>query len=305
MLKKIVLKVEERELDQVKNVLRSFKESSPEVSFSALRHGTLGDDTLVSFNVDEKYYKALINRLAVSGINVLLPASKTEKENAQVKFKSKTIITNERNKSGINTPFENKQASGSPVLILDNSIVSGDYEKVIQVSKDIKAGFELMKKAKDNIEKSVNNAITVAFDKALKSSFEMTNGFNQLVRIASDKTLKAMHLVSLQKTAGLNAVKLCAGRREYLNLLIQICNNNSIPNIVCVKASAELAAMVSDEQESEQNGNEDLEYAVRYLNIKWLQIALDLALNEASQTEINSVKNLISTVRKIRNERLQ
>ncbi len=303
LLKKIVLKVEKRELKNVKEVLWSFKESKPEVSIDALRHGTLGEDTLVSFNVDEKHYEALIGKLNESGIRVLLPATKSEKENLAVKLKPKVISTNnaqgESNRLDVETHALNKRAINTPAAVLDATIENGNYEKVIQISKDFKSGFELIKKAKDNLGKAVTNAVNNAFEKASKSMFEFTSGFNQLIKIASDRNLKAMHLIDQQKTAGLYAINLCASRREYLNLLIQICNNNSIPNIVCLKASVELATMVLDEEDS----NEDTEYAVRYLNIKWLQIVFDTTGDEITQKQKNSVKELISRVRKIRNER--
>ncbi len=295
MLKKIVVKVNERELNEVKNVLRSYTESKPDVSISALRHGSLGDDELISFNVDEKHYDPLIEKLTLNGIKVLIAATKSEKEKIQTVIKKVSLNSN------INQGNTKKFNVETPAAVLDGSIERGDYEKVIQISKDFRSGHELIKKAKENIEGTVNAAINLAFEKAAKSKFEINSSFNQLIKIASDKNLKAMHFINQQKTAGLYAVKLCSDHKEYLNLLIQICNNNSIPNIVCIKASVELSSMVLNEQ----GGGEDIEYAVRYLNIKWLQIALDVAVNEVNQKEKESVKDLISAVRKIRNDRNQ
>jgi len=292
-LKKIVVKVGERELNQVKSVLKSFKESKQDATISSLRHGSLGDDTLVSFNVEEQYYNYLVEKLTLFGIKVLRPISKTEKDKVQVMVKQKLNVSN------YNHTGSNKSVKETPASILDGSIERGDYEKLIQMSKDFRSGHELIKKAKDNIENTVISAINSAYDKALKSKFEINTSFNQLIKIASDKNLKVMNLINHQKSAGFYAVKICAAYREYINLLIQICNNNAIPNIVCVKAAVELSNMVLLDE------NEDIEYAVRYLNVKWLQIAFDIAGNEISQQEKDSVRELITNVRKIRNIRIQ
>ncbi len=295
LLKKIVLKVKERELSQVKNILRLYKESKPDVSFSAPRHGSLGDDELISFNVEEKHYNPLVEKLTLYGFKLLLPINISEKEKVQAVIKQSPGISNTVQKE------IKKNTIGSVDSILDGSIERGDYEKVIQISKDFRSGHELIKKAKDNIESTVNLAINLAFEKGMKSKYEINTSFNMLIKIASDKNLKAMHFINQQKTAGLYAIELCIAHREFLNLLIQICNNNSIPHVICIKAAVELTDIVFDEQ----NGNEDMEYAVRYLNIKWLQIAFDIAGVEINEAEKDSVKHLISEVRKIRNDRNQ
>ena len=293
MLKKVVVKVDERELSQVKTVLKSYKESEPEVSISALRHGSLGDDALVSFNIDSDHFDAMVEKLNIHGIKVLLPTKKIEKTQVQMKIQEKQVL------SSITRSEIKRTSSETPVAILEGSIGRGEYEKVIQISKDFRNGYEVIKRAKDSIESTIKKAIDIAFDKAVKSKFEINNSVSQLMKIASDRNLKAMHFINYQKDAGMAAIKLCSTSREYINLLIQICNNNSIPNIVCAKAAVDLTGMVLNGEEV----TEDFEYAVRYLNIKWLQIVVDIVSVELPQREKESIKKLINTVRKTRGER--
>ncbi|MCL5028663.1 MAG: hypothetical protein M1480_06535 [Bacteroidetes bacterium] len=293
MLKKVVVKVDERGLSQVKTVLKSYKESEPEVSISALRHGSLGDDALVSFNIDSDHFDAMVEKLNIHGIKVLLPTKKIEKTQVQMKIQEKQVL------SSITRSEIKRTSSETPVSILEGSIGRGEYEKVIQISKDFRNGYEVIKRAKDSIESTIKKAIDIAFDKAVKSKFEINNSVSQLMKLASDRNLKAMHFINYQKDAGMAAIKLCSTSREYINLLIQICNNNSIPNIVCAKAAVDLTGMVLNGEEV----TEDFEYAVRYLNIKWLQIVVDIVSVELPQREKESIKKLINTVRKTRGER--
>ena len=85
---------------------------------------------------------------------------------------------------------------------MDSAIKNGDFEKVIQLSKDYR-NFEVQKKAKDNIDVSINNAIDHAYNRAIKNKYEVDKSLTILIKIASDNNLKNLHKTGQIKSAGL------------------------------------------------------------------------------------------------------
>jgi hypothetical protein len=286
-LKHIILKVRHDKFQTLKNVIKEVKEQSPNVMVSPVKQGSIGDDIMASFSIDDSHYQIIMEKLDKNGIRQF----GNKNENKQ------TPLGNINNsQSGSTTPIETKTTpkNDSPAAILEFAIKTGDYAKVIQLSKDYRSGFEVLKKAKDSIDTTINNSIDNAYNAALKNKFDASNSLNALVKIASDKELKSLHKIDLTKSAGLKAVDLCARYTEHINILVQICNNNAIPQIVCMKAAIKLAYILSNENEQ---SDENLDYSVKYLNLRWLNIVFHTVNSEISEKEKGIFNALISGIK--------
>ncbi|MGA7722342.1 MAG: hypothetical protein WCA84_14320 [Ignavibacteriaceae bacterium] len=291
-MKHIILKVNQEKFKTLKTLIKELKDSSPKAVISPITQGNLGDDIMASFTVDDDHYQRVIENLNKKDFKLFGNDAANEKK----KIAPESPVNYS---TGRNTPFESQTVSknDSPVSILDSAIKNGDFEKVIQLSKDYR-NFEVQKKAKDNIDVSINNAIDHAYNRAIKNKYEVDKSLTILIKIASDNNLKNLHKTGQIKSAGLKAVELCSIYKDNLNILIQICNNNAIPHIVCIKAAIRLAIIIS---QANEKAEEEMDYAVRYLNLRWLDIAfysvnLDLSENERKIYEvlISSIKERIS-----------
>ena len=169
-------------------------------------------------------------------------------------------------------------------------------EIVVRFSKDIRSGLDILNKARGNIDIAIQTAIDRAYNKGIRSTFDTNNSLEQLLKIASDKNLKVLSKQELQKKAGLKALELCGSNYEQSNNLIQICNNNLLPYFVCLKAAAKLCEILENNQEIVQ---EEILYATKHLNVRWINIALDIMGPEMHETEFQSVTRLINLVQQI------
>ncbi len=287
MNQKIVLKIKDEELVLIKNLLKALKESTKTIDISSFRYGTLGDDNLVSFNVNEDNLDLVVENLLSNGIKILQPD--------QEKKKNPKILANDITASQrYNQDEDRKLASReSPSLQLDHALKNGDYETVIKLSKDFRNGFEVINKAKENIDTAILTAIEKAYNKGLKSRFEVDSSVDILMKVAGDKNLKAFNKVGIQKNAGLKAVSLCSGNIDQTNNLIRICNNSLIPSIICLKATVEFANVI---EKFPQKAEEELTVASKNLNIRWLRIALDMTGPELPKEEIDIALKLIEVL---------
>jgi len=288
-LKHIILKVSHEKFKILKTAVKEVKDLSPRAVISPIKQGNLGDEIMASFTVDDDHYQRMLEKLKKENLNLVGNENKKEKERVSIggaaSFPTK-----------FNEAVETKviPKNDSPASILDAAIKNGDYEKVIQYSKDYKNGFEVLKKAKDNIDITIKNSIDNAFNKAIKSKYDVSSSLTHLIKISSDKDLKSLHKNDQIKAAGLKAVELCSIYKDFINILVQICNNNAMPHIVCIKAAIKLAYILSDEDEKAE---ENMDYVVRYLNLRWLNIAFYTASIEISEKEKDIFRTLVSSIK--------
>ncbi len=288
MSQKIIAKVSDGEVKKLKNELKLLQEVKPDLSISAIRFGTLGDDNVISFNTEDENYPLIVDKMVQLGINLLLPIVKQAGE------KTAVVENNINNKEASPDNSQRKQNKDNPASVIDSAIKSGDYETLIKVSKDIRFGHEQMKKAKDNLYDTVISEIDRVYSLGQKSRIQRVDCIERLIKIASDKDIKALHKIDALKAAGLAAVKLCTTSNDYMSYLIQLCNNNVVPNIINVNAAIALSGLVLPES---GQSNEDLDYAIKYLNYKWLLIAYDIVINELSSKEKDRFIQLINAIK--------
>ncbi|MHB9010955.1 MAG: hypothetical protein ACYC49_01860 [Ignavibacteriaceae bacterium] len=289
---KIIAKVSEDEFESAQNLLRTLKKSPNNIEINSVRYGSLGEDRLISFDLDEKNLKIVIENLITNGLKILSPEQFAKEKETRV------IINNQSNINDIEKLDVTRNSTGkeSPSALLDLAIKNGDYEIVVQLSKDIRSGLDILNKARGNIDIAIQTAIDRAYNKGIRSTFDTNNSLEQLLKIASDKNLKVLNKQELQKKAGLKALELCGSNYEQSNKLIQICNNNLLPYFVCLKAAAKLCEILENNQEIVQ---EEILYATKHLNVRWINIALDIMGPEMHETEFQSVTRLINLVQQI------
>ena len=288
MSQKIIAKVSDGEVKKLKNELKLLQGVKPDLSISAIRFGTLGDDNVISFNTEDENYPLIVDKMVQLGINLLLPIVKQAGE------KTAVVENNINNKEASPDNSQGKQNKDNPASVIDSAIKSGDYETLIKVSKDIRFGHEQMKKAKDNLYDTVISEIDRVYSLGQKSRIQRVDCIERLIKIASDKDIKALHKIDALKAAGLAAVRLCTTSNDYMSYLIQLCNNNVVPNIINVNAAIALSGLVLPES---GQSNEDLDYAIKYLNYKWLLIAYDIVINELSLKEKDRFIQLINAIK--------
>ncbi len=291
MPRKIIAKISDRDIQKIKQELQNLMKTETGISITQIRFGSLGDEAIISFNADDDHYDLIFERMKQLGANLLVPV---------IKKAVKKVIVSENNlqpsAANINDKLKTTDKQ-NPAQVLESAISNGDYETLIKVSKDIRNRPELIRRAKDNIYVTIIKEIEKVHELGKKSGIERKDSIERLVKISGDKDIKAMYKIDALKFAGLMAVDLCALSLEYISYLVQLCNNNAIPNIVNIKAAIALSNLIFS---SESQSTDELGYAVKYLNINWLLIAFDVVIVELSDEEKYKFIKLIEAVKEKR-----
>jgi hypothetical protein len=287
-LKHVILKVDEEKFKKLKFIVKEYKEQFPDAIISPVKRGNLGDDIIASFMVKDENFHQIIGKLEKEDIKLF---DKGINSGLRKKLSQNSAYNLTNNPKPENTKIAAK--NDTPASILEYAIKTGDYEKVIQLSKDYRSGFEILKKAKDNIDKTITNAVEIAYFKAIRSRHESNKSVNQLIKIASDRNLKTLHKLDLIKSAGLKAIEICSIYSE-ISTLIQIGNNNTMPHIVCIKAALKIAYLLfSDAEKFEEN----IDYIIKHLNLRWLDIVFLTVSSEITEKEMGTYKTLITAIK--------
>ncbi|QQS36526.1 MAG: hypothetical protein IPM56_00820 [Ignavibacteriales bacterium] len=291
MFEKIVVKATSAEVVKLKELLKRLEESISDLIIGPLLLGELGHDFIVSFNVDDKHYRMIIEKLTMNKIKVLTLDDKiieiinATPMNVNVETRLEEVKEKEQTKL---SPFEVQDK------VLDEAIQNGDYEKVIQIAMDIRNNGDIVERAKNNISYTLFIAIEKAYHKALEKKYEIPKSFTRLIEISADNKLKTLQFTELLKYAGARAVNLSALQKEHFRKLIQICNDSKLINYVNIKAAVKFSEIALKDQEQYRF---EIDLAVRELNIKWLQIVFDIASVEFSAEEQNQFNELVDFIR--------
>lgn len=293
MAEKICAKIGERQGEQIKTVLRDIKESNPDLEINSLRFGKLGDETIVSFNVDNKHHRLIINTLIAQKFRIVPLTEKTKKIVDEVQpppTPPKPV------KSPDWKEFK-KRNSGTGNGQLDKAIETGNYKKVIEILKDIRNSSDLVAKANENLIETIETAIENARKKAQKNKYDREEAVDELISIASDKVLKGMSKIEAMRMAGNAAIEICADHQELYWQLVKICNNNGLPYNLILQSAVKLSELLLGNAEVL---DEDREYAVKNLNIRWLNVSFDIIGYELDQEGKKKFDDLIDYVKENR-----
>lgn len=288
----IVALADQKEIKVIKDIIKTLSEKIDHLVVTPLRIGKLGDETVVTFKVDKPHFKFLIEKMTFNNIRIL--------SNDQ---KVRQVIDSAKAKPAPTVPVESKgwdDIKERPRGLqenLEDCIRDGNYEEVIKISRNIAYGQEVVEKAKKSITETVNIAIEKNYNEAITRKYETGKCVERLIKIASDNNLKMLQKIDLIKQAGINAVDACAINPDYVGELIKMANNTSLHNLVNFKAAVKFAEVVLPEQEKFK---QEIDIAVRNLNIRWLSLALDVVMNELESNEITLFENLVSFIKEKR-----
>lgn len=299
MPKKIIVKISDVKVKTIKKELRRIMESETDISIKQIQFGSLGDESVISFNIDDDHYQMIFERMKRLGAILLIPALKKANEktvskdiNQQSAVTSVSFSNNStiNEKQGLSTISEKPSISKT----LDTAINNGDYETLIKISKDIRNSPAFIKKAKDNINDTLTKEIEKVYELGEKSNISRKDSVERLTKISTDRDLKTMNKIDALKSAGLMAVKLCALSIDYISYLVKLCNSNAVPKIVSVKAAVALAELILPDLDQT---TQELDYVVKYLNINWLNIAYDIVIVELSTDERDKFIHLVNAIK--------
>lgn len=292
-LKKAIFKIRMDDVSVIKANLRRLQERNPEIKYDSIRIGHLGDDTLLSFNITADHFSIVVEKLESIGAISMMKENNTTATQQPRQARERSFIP----PPAKTKTQEKKDKDDNPVNVLNNSIDEGDFEKVIQISKNVKLGFEIVKQAKESLNKSIENGIKKSFNKALLNKSYLTESISDLLKICSSNTLRTLNKVDLMTEAGLKAIELCTKDEDFYTDLIKIANNNLVPSMVVIKAAAKFSELVFYDEIKFQ---EDLLYAVKYLNTRWVLIAADVVVAKLTVAEKLLLKNLLTYIEKNR-----
>jgi len=287
-LEKIVLLSDPKKIGLVKEIVEALKEKIPKLKTAPFRYGKLGEDVVISFAVEKKYFLLVVEKLTYNNFQVITNDPE-----------AKEIIDTARLKTGQLKPVSEgwEDIRLKPKLSakkgIDDLIKEGDYRELIRISKDYTLAKEVTEKAKNNITAAVSNAIGNLYGEGLLRKFETEKCADKLIEIASDKVLKTMNLIDLLKQAGIYAVDLCTRNKKLTGELIYIANNNSVHNLVSVKAAVTFGDIVLSDP---LTYDEELHMAVKDLNVRWLSIAVNVVWNDLDQKEKEKFDALVNYI---------
>lgn len=286
----ITAKANKNDIERIKLIIERLKEKNPSLSSTPLRFGKIGDDIIVTFKVDNKSYKSVIEKLVVNNIKVLSNSESTQRLIDTVKNSN---VSNTAKSSGMGWDDLREKNQAGEHKKLQEFISEGNYNEVIRISRTVSLGREIVETAKNNIDHTIEKAINSAFNDGLTKKYDIDINIQKLVQIASDNNLKFLHKNDLMKQAGLNAVIIATRNKEYVGELIKMCNNNLLNNLVNIKAAVKFAEIVLPNPESFK---EDILIAIRTINTRWLKIAFNVAANELSENEVVLFNKLIDFI---------
>ncbi|MEE9431287.1 MAG: hypothetical protein V3V16_09615 [Melioribacteraceae bacterium] len=291
-MKEITAIVKGKELAVVKSLLKVVKERHADFVIKKFKTGTVGDKTLITFRVDDRYFKNVLEKFAFNDIAIM----NREKEVIDFIEERKEHKKNKLRNSGwadIKTQKKNVSAEELEVMCKN-----GEFDKVLkETHATIGSDIEIVKKAKTLLSESICNAIEMIFQEALSHRSKVEESIDKLLRIASNGGLKNAQKRKERIKAGKTAIKICYMFEEYQTELIRIANHNKINNEVNIKAIVKFSGIV---KEQKKNMSKEILDSLKLLNTRWIRIAYDSVESKLKKKEINAYNYLLNFVDTIR-----
>lgn len=285
-IEKVIVICDPKKVEVVKQVVETLKEKIPTLKTTPFRYGKLGEDVIISFNIEKKYHILIVKELTVNNIQIISSDPKVKEINEKVKDKSVPSVSDydESNYVRKTPPRKN----------LNDFIANGDYKDLYKIAKDYTKPKDITNLAKNNIPAAVSNAIKNFYGEGLLRKFETERCIDKLIDISSDKLLRDIHMTEQQKEAGMHAIDLCTKSKKLYGKLINIANNTAVSVLVSVKAAIVFAVYTLD---NKHETAEELKRAERELNIRWLSIAVNSVWHELDNTEREKFDTIINYVK--------
>jgi hypothetical protein len=287
------LLVREKDVDRFKVIYGIIQKKHSHQPLPTPKIGKLGKDYLISLKFDDEFFRTAIETLIYNDMKILLPDESTKEIIDQVKERRMQAAIRRTATLEDQSPFRTKVSIESVNEMVD----LGNYESLINVSKNINNEKEIVEKASNNIDYCINRAIDIAVLETKSDKALIKRSLKKLIEIASDKKIKSLNKISLLKRAGAEAIDLCVTDWETIKDLINIANNNQVHNTVNIKAAIKFYEVAFSNTTKYKN---EIDAAIKKLNIRWLMIALDVVENSLTEYEKSQLDSLIETIKKKR-----
>ncbi len=289
---KLAAIVKNNRVDRFRHIIDEVTRKIPKINIEVIEYKKMGNDYLITFTFQKKYFEILIKILTFNHIELLSTNDKVLDLVDSFKKESKSFSNSPGFKEIMNESDAKKRYKSIPEYI-----ETGNYHKIIQMSKDINLDKKLAENAKNQIPVAVMKAVELNIEKAENKENDAGKYINNLVEIAVDQKLKGLGEVDLIRDAGIAAIDLCLRDKKYFYKLIEICNNNQLNSLVNIKAAVKMAEKTLHQTEFYEK---ELAHAVKNLNIRWLSIVLDIVYKDLSKSEVELFEELYSYIRKNR-----
>ncbi len=268
-----------KEIDSVRKALNIFKKTHPNSKLGKPKFGELSGKILITFKVEAEYSSDIILAFAQNYIHVLATTDKIKKKIDVATAKYAEILA--RNSKGwSDMKIEQPKMSVSE---LESFAEEGNYEEIIRIANDlIHYGEKIVKKAKDVLDTSVENAIEKAYEKGKENEDYAEEAIYKLIKVAGDSRLRVLNKMNLMKDAGVKAIELILQYPDYLLGLVDLANNPDVHNYVNTMAFIKFGETTL---QNEEQYEKDIAEASRLFNLRWLEIAFDVAAELLSDEE--------------------
>jgi hypothetical protein len=292
-LKPVFLEIRAKDKEKFNSILKVIKLTFSSVKIQDLIFDKIDDKLLVSFNITQKHYNTLIEKLTLNHLDVI----STEAADLEIINSAKGKLRKKDNAGFDGWDTIANYGKPSKNLSIEELVKNGDYIELIKIINDLTLDNARREKAKEGLGESIENRIKKLYGQAMISKREAEQSVTKLVDIASNG-----FLIARGENKGINrameiAFDIASQNPDTVNLLIDIANNKSLQPINNLRAIILFASIVFNDR---AKYSRNIKYANLYLNIKWLIKIYDKVKSELSSNEKRFLKDVIILVNRYR-----
>ncbi len=285
------------EIDEVRQALVEFKNEFPQAKLGKPKFGELSKKIIITFKVENGYASELIKIFTMHYIKVLTTTNEIKKKVFEATSSYVKALA-KQDKGWDELKIEQPEMSVSELEVFARK---GNYEEVIRIAGDLfHYGETIVEKARDVLDISLQKAIEKAVKDAEKSPELVGKSISELIKMASNRKVKSYDKINIMRQAGLSAVIIAKNNPKYHYELIKITNNTHLDNFINVSAFIALGEIVMPNPEK---FSLELDSARKLLNLRWLEIAYDVAEKLLDSTQQKKFNEFMKFLKEKRSEK--
>ncbi len=279
----------------IKNIFSNFEKLYPNMKTASKKIAQLSDRVVVTIKLEKSDYGKIAEAMILSGLKVVAVNDFTKSVIDSIKQKIQNNLKAEEEEAKLTKEDVNPQIAPISDEQLDELARDGNYQEIKILSKDIINFSEnFVKKVKDLLTIAVENAINDAILVSRKSDEIAIESVRKLLDIASDTTLRSFNMFEIRQKAGIEAIEICLRNYRILTLLIDIANKANIPCNVNIQAIVSLSEIVLEDKEFFEK---ELEFAINNLNVRFIEISYDVAMERLTSDQLNLFNKFIEYIK--------
>jgi hypothetical protein len=287
----ISILADKRDIGGIVSTIKTIQFKNPNLSIGTPKYGQLSNKMIISYKVPKEQHKEIVGLFLGRSIKII------SRNDDVVNLMSSSRRGGDDSFSQANAPG-NEIRMKKPTLTkaeVEENAQKGNYPEVLRVLKEtINYTPDVVERAKALLPEAISRGIKGAYNNGVAFQSKAEESVDALVKIASDSALKSLNRLDDMREAGFCAIELCARHVKHIDKLINICNNNTVPHIVNLKSAVKFSEVVFSD---ETKFRDDLDIAVRDLNNRWMDIAVDIAGRELNEEENELLNRLLGHIR--------